>query len=176
MYVASGREQAITAARAVVRLMGAGHSSAIHATDEQTVMAFASAVETYRCVVNAPCSQGASGFETNLAPSFTVGTGFFGRSSLGENVQPKHLLQWTRIAYNAQPSEPMGDFTGLTQRLDGPLPPAPADGVPGLGRVANPRTEARSPGGSTGGLDPNLRAALRQLIVEELRSVLREKD
>jgi hypothetical protein len=43
----------------------------------------------------------------------TVGTGFFGRSSLTENLQPKHLTQWTRLAYASDPAEPFGDFAGL---------------------------------------------------------------
>src|SRR5690606_21176885 len=174
-YVAGGNGQAIAAARAVVRMSGAGHSAAIHSTDERTVMAYASAVETYRCVVNAPCSQGASGFDTHLAPSFTVGTGYFGRSSLGENLKPDHLVQWTRIAYNSDDSEPMGNYAGLTQRLDGPLPQAPSDGVPGLGGAASapPRRAAET---SAGGLDAATRAELRRLIAEELRNVLKDNS
>ncbi len=43
----------------------------------------------------------------------TIGTGFFGRSSVGENLQPKHLVNWTRLAYNADPAEVFGDFAGL---------------------------------------------------------------
>ena len=45
-----------------------------------------------------PAAPAASGFDTNLAPTMTIGTGFFGRSSLAENLQPQHLVQWTRIA------------------------------------------------------------------------------
>ena len=41
----------------------------------------------------------------------TIGTGFFGRSSLTENLQPQHLTQWTRLAYHRD--EPLGDFDGL---------------------------------------------------------------
>ena len=57
-------------ARAVLRLSGAGHSAAIHCIDPQTILDFAARVEAYRVVVNAPCSQGAAGFGTDLAPSF----------------------------------------------------------------------------------------------------------
>ena len=70
-------------------------------TDEKTIIDFSSRVETYRVVVNSPSSQGCSGFATNLAPTMTVGTGFFGRSSIGENIGPQHLVHWTKIAYNA---------------------------------------------------------------------------
>ena len=44
----------------------------------------------------------------------TIGTGFFGRSSVAENLHPSHLVQWTRLAYNSDRAEPFGDFTGLT--------------------------------------------------------------
>ena len=66
-----------------------------------------------RVTVNAPGSTGSAGLDTNLAPTMTVGTGFFGRSSLTENLQPQHLMQWTRIAYASDPAEPFGDFGDL---------------------------------------------------------------
>ena len=53
------------------------------------VIAFAQAVDVLRVVVNAPNSTGVAGFDTNLAPTMTVGTGFTGRSSLGENLAPR---------------------------------------------------------------------------------------
>ena len=136
-HVASGRSQAIAQSRALLRLTGAGHSAAIHTTDPAVALAFASAVESYRVVVNAPCSQGAAGFDTNLAPTFTIGTGYFGRSSIGENIGPQHLIHWTRLAHNSDPAEAMGNYHGIKQRLDGPLQRAPSDGVPGLSMAAS---------------------------------------
>ena len=174
-YVAKSVDQAIAQARAVLRLTGAGHSAAIHTQDERVAMAYASTVESYRVVVNAPCSQGASGFETNLAPSFTIGTGYFGRSSVGENIRPDHLVHWTRLAYNSDPLEQMGNYHGLSHQLDGPLPKAPADGVPGETRQSNSFRGVTSPGdGSRGGIDQGVRDELRQLIAEELRNVLKK--
>lgn len=130
-YVCANRDQAIAAARAVLRLSGSGHSAAIHSTDEQTTLTYASAVEVYRVVVNAPCSQGASGFQTNLAPTFSIGTGYFGGSSIGENIGPQHLVHWTRLAYNSSDSVPFGNYSGVQFQFDGPLPEAPSDGVLG---------------------------------------------
>ena len=169
--VASSRSQAIAQARALLRLSGAGHTAAIHATDESTILEFAAAMEAYRIVVNAPASQGAAGFATHLAPTFTIGTGFYGRSSVGENIGPQHLVHWTRIAYNDDPSEPMGSFSGLTLRHEGPLPEAPADGVPGS---APPRQRAPAPAAAAAGvIDDELRSELRRIIVEELRAALK---
>ena len=43
----------------------------------------------------------------------TIGTGYFGRSSVGENIGPQHLVNWTRIAYNKEASEAFGDIPRL---------------------------------------------------------------
>jgi hypothetical protein len=32
---------------------------------------------------------------------------------VGENIGPTHLVNWTRIAYNKDPQEVFGDFTGI---------------------------------------------------------------
>ena len=103
----------IDAARAVLRIGGRGHSAAIHSSDPRTIMEFGAAAEVLRISVNAGNSLGSSGIETHLPPSMTVGTGFFGGSSVAENLQPKHFVQWTRLAYNSDPAEPFGNFSGL---------------------------------------------------------------
>ena len=167
-HVASSRGQAIAQARALLRLTGAGHSAAIHANDPAVTLAYASAVESYRVVVNAPCSQGAAGFDTNLAPTFTIGTGFFGSSSIGENIGPHHLIHWTRLAHNAAADEIMGDYRGLKQQLDGPLQQAPSDGVPGLSMAPRQSQPAAA------AIDADMREALRRLIAEELRAALKQ--
>ena len=178
-YVASSKTQAIAQARGLLKMAGGGHSAAIHSTDPQTTMDFAAAVESYRVVVNAPCSQGAAGFATNLPPSFTIGTGFFGRSSIGENIGPQHLLHWTRIAYNSASTEVMGDFTTARLSHQGPLVTAPADGVSGYGgerlttsQPARPHTGGRSTGSPSSGSEVS-RDEIRKIIAEELRAALK---
>src|SRR6185295_859314 len=114
-------EAGLTTSRALIRMSGAGHSAAIHSKTPANILAFGQAVKALRVVVNAPCSQGAAGFATHLAPTFTIGTGFFGRSSVGENIEPKHLVNWTRIAYNSDPSEAFGDFSGIDARFPDPV-------------------------------------------------------
>lgn len=119
----------IDAARALLRIGGAGHSAVIHSHDPRTIMAYGAAVQVLRVVVNVGGSTGSAGIGTNLAPTMTIGTGFFGRSSLGENLEPRHLINLTRVAYAADPAEPFGDFTGLqpwTAALD-TEPVAPPD-------------------------------------------------
>jgi acetaldehyde dehydrogenase/alcohol dehydrogenase len=101
----------IEAARALLRIGGAGHSAVIHSRDPRTILAYGAAVRVLRVGVNTPGSTGSAGLDTNLPPTMTIGTGFFGRSALTENLQPQHLMQWTRLAYDA--SQPFGDFAGL---------------------------------------------------------------
>lgn len=166
LYTARSRDQALTQARALLRLSGAGHSAAIHAADADIIRRFALAVEAYRVVVNAPCSQGAAGFATHLPPTFTIGTGFFGRSSIGENIGPQHLVNWTRIAWGIDDTLPpdLAAFMQLDHK--GPLPTAPADGVPGLSAEHQAQVNPVP--------DGTLRDEIRKIIAEELRDALRD--
>jgi acetaldehyde dehydrogenase / alcohol dehydrogenase len=168
-----GDEQGIDAARAVLRIGGQGHSAAIHSTSPATIMAYGAALGVLRVAVNAGSSLGSSGLETGLAPTMTIGTGFFGRSSLGENLQPKHFVQWTRLAYHSDPAEAFGDFGGLDpwQVPAGSVPPYPRASnlaEPSLSATpvpASPPTPAPRPE-----LDA-LRAEIRRVVLEELRAL-----
>jgi acyl-CoA reductase-like NAD-dependent aldehyde dehydrogenase len=185
----------IDAARAVLRIGGRGHSAAIHSADPQTIMEFGAAVEVLRVSVNAGSSLGNSGIETNLAPSMTVGTGFFGRSSLLDNLQPGHFVQWTRVAYNSDPSELFGNFSGLVpwETPHGHVPPYPfaSNTAEGLARQAGCSAAGGRAGraGSTVPLDPSvtlaaeatpatipgsgdLRVEIRRLVLEELAAIV----
>jgi acetaldehyde dehydrogenase / alcohol dehydrogenase len=175
----------IDVARAVLRITGRGHSAAIHSTDPRTIMDFGASVDVLRVSVNVGNSLGSSGISTALAPSMTVGTGFFGRSSLTENLEPKHLVQWTRMAYDSDPAEAFGSFSGLVpwEAPTGPVPPYPvasnaAQGERGpggyLGADRTPRSgtplhhvtsEARLGAGADMAA---LREEIRRVVIEEL--------
>ena len=147
--------------------MGRGHRAAIHSEDPQLILDLANAVEAGRIVVNAPSGQGAAGFGTHLPPTFTIGTGYFGRSSIAENIGPEHLVQWTKVAFTDDPAERVADFSAARLRFAGPLPEAPSDGVPGKGR---PRP------GTAATLDPDqamVREEFGRIIVEDLRGALK---
>ena len=81
-------DRGIEAARAVIRIGGAGHSAAIHSRTRGSCR-YGARVPVLRVAVNAGNSTGSSGLDTNLAPSMTLGTGFVGRSSIGENLEPQ---------------------------------------------------------------------------------------
>lgn len=178
MTTVADAQRGIRAARAVVRIAGAGHSAAIHSENAAVITEFAATVPVLRVSVNVGNSTGSSGLDTNLAPSMTIGTGFVGRSSIGENLQPENLMNWTRIAYNADADVPMPSFAGHSpwRSPTEPVPayprasndtsgqaPAPA---PALSRSAVPRRKG----------DPGieaLRAELRALVAEELAQLIK---
>lgn len=170
----------ITQARALIRLSGAGHSAAIHSKHAPTILAYGAAVKALRVVVNAPCSQGAAGFGTHLAPAFTIGTGYFGSSSVGENVGPQHLVNWTRIAYNEEASEAFGDFGGLDAWAGGAALALGREAPMTLGRLQEGAEAAQDPVPQPQGLAGTtdevalMREEIRRMVLEELRAALRQ--
>jgi len=190
---AESADRGVEAARAVIRLGGAGHSAAIHSRDPRVIMRYGTRVPVLRVAVNVGNSTGSSGLDTNLAPSMTLGTGFVGRSSIGENLEPRHLVNWTRVAYNADTSVPFDDFTGLAagDPPDGPVPSYPrASNLPGAAgagpsgagpgaRMAGRPVAPASPGGPDGAealggavAADAVREQLRALIIEELQQLI----
>ena len=87
----------------------------------------------------------------------TIGTGFFGRSSLTENLQPRHLHA-VDAARLRDDGEPFGDFSR-------------ARAVVGAAR-ARRRAGAAGAGGRRRGARP-LARRLRALILDELRELVR---
>lgn len=159
----------IRTAVAVLRIGGAGHSAVVHSNDARVVMEYAAAVRVLRVTVNEGGSTGSAGFGTYLAPTMTIGTGFLGRSSLGENLQPGHLVQWTRVAYSSDPSQVVPDFTDLVSRE------APVGAVPPYPVASNAGVPTTATSSSTAPQDESdgLREELRRLIIEELTTIIR---
>ena len=161
----------IDIARAILRIAGAGHSAAIHSTNPDLIMRFSAAVQVLRVSVNVGNSLGASGIQTNLPPTMTIGTGFAGRSSLGENLQPKHLVNYTRLAYNSDVREVMPSFAGLNPWTN------PTGPVPSYPRASNDRIQ--EPVHAPIHREPisqdvaELRDEIRKLIVEELHALIK---
>jgi hypothetical protein len=117
----------------------------------------------------------------------TIGTGFFGGSSVAENLQPKHFVQWTRLAYNSDPAEPFGNFSGLIpwESPAGPVPPYPyASNMAEAERPVAASGPAHAPlaSGAAGAGGPDrglgngdmaaLREEIRRLVVEELSQIV----
>jgi hypothetical protein len=100
----------------------------------------------------------------------TIGTGYFGRSSVGENVGPQHLMQWVKVAWNKDASVRMPSLDGIE------LPNPEHIGRPPVGAIdydfGNPpgaRPTTSRVAASAG--DGDIRAEIRRIILEELKSL-----
>jgi acyl-CoA reductase-like NAD-dependent aldehyde dehydrogenase len=170
LYIAATREAAMIACRAMTRRSGGGHSAAIHARDPQIIRRFGEEMNVLRISVNVGNSLGASGFETHLAPTMTIGTGYFGRSSVSENVGPQHLVQWVKMAWNSDKAIQMPSFdaTGSSAK--------PHIGTPPKGEIDYDFGN-HPPGVVSGGsarvteTADDIRAEIRRIILEELKEL-----
>jgi len=108
--IADGVDSGIESSLAMLDLMGKGHSAVIHTANPESVAKFTAAMPVCRVAVNTPGMTGSAGLTTNLAPTGSIGTGFFGGSSADENIGPQHLVQHTFVAYDSDDSVQMGDI------------------------------------------------------------------
>ncbi|WP_411682196.1 acetaldehyde dehydrogenase (acetylating) [Clostridium thailandense] len=86
---------------------GIGHTMSLHTEDRDIVMKFAKKPAS-RILVNTGGTQGGTGASTGLNPSFTLGCGTWGGSSVSENVTPEHLVNIKRVAYGIRDCETLG--------------------------------------------------------------------
>ena len=70
----------------------------LHTEDRNVVMEFTRKPAS-RILVNTGSSMGGTGASTGLLPSFTLGCGTWGGSSVSENVSPLHLINMKKVAY-----------------------------------------------------------------------------
>lgn len=152
MRVVSDFDEALREAKALVEIVGIGHSAAIHSDDPQRVLDFGTALPVHRVSVNVPASLGGAGIGTGLPMTMSVGTGFVGGSSSGENLNPDHFVQWSRSAYSVDPAVRVPDFSGLQSR----------------GRVSEPPSTLVS----ESDIGPHIREDLRRIVLEELQHLI----
>ncbi|GAB2600578.1 aldehyde dehydrogenase family protein [Ramlibacter solisilvae] len=97
--VVDGMDGAIDVARMMLAHGGAGHTAGIHTADAQQAVYWGAALDYYRVIVNGGTVLGSTGGETGLPYTFTIGTGFAGKSSVDFNVGPDALVNWKRVAF-----------------------------------------------------------------------------
>jgi acetaldehyde dehydrogenase/alcohol dehydrogenase len=99
-------EHAVRAAEIVLENGGMGHTSAVYATDETVIDAFAKAVRTGRILVNAPTAVGALGGVYNaMTPTFSLGCGTWGGSVTTENINYRNLLNIKAVSRRQTPPQ-----------------------------------------------------------------------
>ena len=170
-YAVTGRDAALNSCSALIRRMGMGHSAAIHCHDPEMILQFAAKISVLRTAVNAPCSTGASGFETNLAPTMTVGTGFFGRSSVSENLGPHHLVQWAKVAYNKNLPMDMSAYSDLKLSAAQPLTQSGPIDYSFSSDFENESSRQAGYVHDQPNLSSDLTSEIRKIILEEIRAL-----
>lgn len=106
-YKYTNFNEAIDIARKNLEAQGKGHSVAIHSDNKEHIEKVGEELCVSRFVVNQICASSAGGsFFNGLAPTNTLGCGTWGHNSISENLDFKHLMNVSRIAYN-MPENPV---------------------------------------------------------------------
>lgn len=100
VYKYSSFTEAVEIAKANLEIEGKGHSVAIHSNNTKNIEYAAEQLSVSRFVINQTCASSAGGsFYNGLAPTNTLGCGSWGHNSISENLDYKHLINISRIAY-----------------------------------------------------------------------------
>lgn len=93
-------EEGVEIARANLEEEGKGHSVSIHSGNREHIEYAGRELCVSRFVINQTCATSAGGsFFNGLAPTNTLGCGSWGNNSISENLDYKHLINISRIAY-----------------------------------------------------------------------------
>ncbi|MEG2199901.1 MAG: aldehyde dehydrogenase family protein, partial [Anaerovorax sp.] len=99
-YAYDDWKDAVEIAKANLEYEGKGHSISMHSFTRANVEYAAEQIHVSRFLVNGTGSSGLGGAYTNsLVPTGTLGCGSWGNNSISENLDYKHLINISRIAY-----------------------------------------------------------------------------
>jgi acetaldehyde dehydrogenase (acetylating) len=105
-YEADGWQACCGICLDLIAFGGEGHSLALHARDEDVILAFGLEKPVHRIVVNTMASLGATGLTTAFPPSMTLGPGGVGGAITGDNIGVRHLFTVKTIAHGLRPAPP----------------------------------------------------------------------
>lgn len=93
-------KEGVEIARENLEEEGKGHSVSIHSNNKENIEYVGTELCVSRFVINQICASSAGGsFYNGLAPTNTLGCGSWGHNSISENLDYKHLINVSRIAY-----------------------------------------------------------------------------
>jgi sulfoacetaldehyde dehydrogenase len=99
MYRYHSIDDAINLVNEIHHYSGAGHSCAIHSSNEDNVMRFAMETKTVRVMVNQSTGLSNSGaWHNGLTNTATLGCGTWGGNIISENLTAKHLINTTWVS------------------------------------------------------------------------------
>ncbi len=109
-YTYEDFREAVEIARRNLEIEGKGHSVSIHSNNKRNIEYAGEELCVSRIVINQTCATSAGGSYFNgLTPTNTLGCGSWGHNSISENLDFKHLMNVSRVAYfmteNHKPSE-----------------------------------------------------------------------
>lgn len=111
-------KEAVEIAKANLEVEGKGHSVGIHSNNSANIEYAAEQISVSRFVINQTCATSAGGsFFNGLAPTNTLGCGSWGNNSISENLDYKHLINVSRVAYY-RPENPVPTQDELWSTLD----------------------------------------------------------
>jgi acetaldehyde dehydrogenase (acetylating) len=130
-YTEDGWRDACHRCIELLQFGGVGHTLVIHSADRDIIMEFALEKPAFRILVNTQAALGAVGYTNGLDPSLTLGPGTWGGSIISDNVPARHLMNYTRLAFETNPINPGSLHTPREQTpLPRPGSPSPAGSWP----------------------------------------------
>lgn len=93
-------QEGVEIAKANLEVEGKGHSVSIHSNTKENIEYAGKELSVSRFLINQTCATSAGGsFYNGLVPTNTLGCGSWGNNSISENLDYKHLINVSRIAY-----------------------------------------------------------------------------
>ena len=103
-------EEAVANAKANLDWEGKGHTSALYTNDTAKAEYAGAILPVSRLVVNQPAGAASGGnFINGLHPTMSLGCGSWGNNSISDNLEYKHLMNTTKLAYYHEPTIPSAE-------------------------------------------------------------------
>ena len=103
-------EEGVANAKANLEWEGIGHTSALYTNDEEKAHYAAAILPVSRLVVNQPAGAASGGnFINGLHPTMSLGCCSWGNNSISDNLEYKHLMNTTKLAFYHDPTIPSAE-------------------------------------------------------------------
>ena len=107
LYRAPDFASAKQLARTILNYQGKGHSLSLHSNDPARALDLGLTMPVCRVIVNQiHCYATGGSFDNGLPFSLSMGCGSWGKNSISDNLNYRHYLNTTRIAYRIEANEP----------------------------------------------------------------------
>ncbi len=107
LYRTADFESAKQLARDILDYQGKGHSLSLHSNDPARALDLGLNMQVCRVIVNQiHCYATGGSFDNGLPFSLSMGCGSWGKNSISDNLNYRHYLNTTRIAYRIEADEP----------------------------------------------------------------------